>query len=110
MKFKFNYHGKNIEMDVDVCDNIFSKAMGLMFKKKSKPLLFVFKRQTDEAIHSFFCVPFIAIWFLNNKIVDEKIVNPWEISIKPKTKFDVLLEIPKNDNKFLEISRRHRNI
>jgi uncharacterized membrane protein (UPF0127 family) len=110
MKFEFNHKGKKEKLDVEVCDNIFSKARGLMFKKKSKPLLFVFNRPTREAIHSFFCVKFIAIWFMNNKIVDVKIVNPWKISVRPKQKFNKLLEIPFNDYNFEKISRRYRKL
>ena len=61
---KIKVKGKIIE--AKVCNNIFQQARGLMFKKNSKPLLFVFKNYKKRAIHSFFCKPFIAIWFNNN--------------------------------------------
>ena len=100
MIFKFKYKGKNIKLEVRECKNIFSKARGLMFRKKSKPLLFVFKNPTKQSIHSFFCRPFVAVWFYKAKIIDIKLVKPWKFFIKPRTKFDKLLEIPSNDPAF----------
>src|SRR3989344_3077944 len=70
--FGFNYRGKNIILNIIECRNIFSQSRGLMFRKKSKPLLFLFKKPVKISIHSFFCRPFIAIWFNKNKIVDVK--------------------------------------
>ncbi len=100
MKHNFNYHNKKIELDVELCKEIFSQGRGLMFRKKSKPLLFVFKTKKRRAIHSFFCKEFYAIWLDGDKIVDEKLVKPWIVSIKPKEKFDRLLEIPTNTETF----------
>ena len=71
-----------------------------MFRKNSLPLLFIFKKPVEFSIHSFFCNPFIAIWFLRNKIINIKLVEPHKFSIKPKQKFDKLLEIPSNFNNF----------
>ena len=92
--FKFNYKGKEKNLNVKVCDNVFSQASGLMFKRKSKPLLFIFKTKKRRAIHSFFCKPFIAIWFDGEQVVDVKRIRSWKFSIKPTEKFDKLLEIP----------------
>jgi len=104
--FGFSYHGKKIHLDVKKCNTILKKTRGLMFRKKSKPLLFIFKKPVKQAIHSFFCLPFIAVWFNGNRIIDMKIVKKWEISIKPQEKFDKLLEIPSDNPWFLLISRR----
>jgi len=65
-----------------------------MFKKNSLPLLFVFKNLKIRGIHSFFCRPFIAIWFNEDEIVDVKVIRRWKPFIYPKEKFDKLLEIP----------------
>ncbi len=100
MKFKFNYKGKDFEIDVKECKNVFSKARGLMFKNNSKPLLFVFRKSEKRSIHSFFCLPFFAIWFDGERIVDVKLIKSKKISIKPKEKFDKLLEIPSNSEAF----------
>jgi uncharacterized membrane protein (UPF0127 family) len=103
--FKFKYKEKVINLDVEICDNVFSQARGLIFKKKSPPLLFVFKKPTKMRIHSFFCKPFIAIWFNGDKIIDLKVVRKSKFSIRPKERFDKLLEVPNNVldfNEFLD--------
>ena len=100
MKFEFNFKNKDFELDVEKCEDIFSRARGLMFRKESKPLLFVFKKLGRRSIHSFFCLPFIAIWFAGERIVDVKLIKYKRISIKPKERFDKLLEIPSNSEVF----------
>lgn len=104
-KFNFVFRGKKFNIDVQECKSVFSKMMGLMFRKKSKPLFFIFSRETSESIHSFFCVDFIAIWFDKGKIVDVKLVKPWKINIKPPCRFDRLLEIPSNNKDFGELKQ-----
>lgn len=102
MKFSFIYKGKKISIEVEECKSVFQKARGLMFRKKSKPLLFVFKKPVKTSIHSFFCKPFVAIWFDGNRIIDVEIVKNWKFSIKPRKKFDRLLEIPSSDDNFFK--------
>lgn len=102
MKFKFNYKKKKFEIEVEECRSFFSKFKGLMFQDESKPLLFIFKKPTRQAIHSFFCVPFIAIWFDGNEVVEAKLIKPWKYFIQPKKKFDKLLEIPSTTHFFRE--------
>jgi len=103
VNFSFNYKGKKFNIDIKECRSIFSKTHGLMFRRKSKPLLFIFNNSTSESIHSFFCVPFIAIWFDGKKIIDIKYVKPWKFYVKPSKKFDKLLEIPINGKNFNQI-------
>jgi len=81
-------------IEAEVCDTIFKRARGLMFRKNPKPLFFVFKKPTRQPIHSFFCQPFKAIWLNNGKIIEDKIVNPYKFSVKPRQDFTELLEIP----------------
>lgn len=85
-------------LEVEECRTAFQKARGLMFRKKSKPLLFVFKKPTRQSIHSFFCRPFKAIWLINGKVIDEKTIEPFSISVKPKEKFTQLVEVLLNGN------------
>ncbi|MGV8152504.1 MAG: hypothetical protein ACP5OG_05475 [Candidatus Nanoarchaeia archaeon] len=94
MKFNFNFKGKKFSLEAEECKTLFSKARGLMFRRKSKPLLFYFNKEVLEPIHSFFCKPFIAIWFNKNKIVDVKSIKKWKPYIVPRAKFDTLLEVP----------------
>lgn len=93
---KIKIKGKIIE--AEVCDDVFSRARGLMFRRKSKPLLFIFNEPARQSIHSFFCPTFKAIWINKNKIIDEKIIKPFSLSVKPKRSFTHLVEIPLKDN------------
>ena len=94
--YNLKIRDKKISLKVKLCNTFFSQISGLMFKKNSLPLLFIFKKPKKISIHSFFCKKFIAIWFLGDTIVDMKIINS-------KNKFDKLLEIPSNNPKFKEI-------
>ena len=109
-EFNFNWKNKNINLDVCVCDSVFSQASGLMFRRHSLPMLFLFKCVKRRAIHSFFCKPFYAIWFQRDKIVDEKLVYPWKLSISPERSFDKLLEIPVADAIKLGIVEKQRKV
>ena len=100
VNFSFKYKNKKFNIDVKECRTVFQKMSGLMFRKKSSALLFIFNKLVNEPIHSFFCVEFIAIWFNKGKIIDIKLVKPWKISIKPTGKFDKFLEIPSNNKNF----------
>ena len=95
----FLYKGKKFLVDVVVC-NSFGKFLGLMFKEreKARALLFDFKRPTKMKIHSFFVFfPFVAIWLdEKNKIVDFKVIRPFNFAISSKKPFKRLVEIPLN--------------
>lgn len=93
---KIKIKGKTLR--VKECRSIFSKARGLMFRKKSKPLLFIFKKPTRQSIHSFFCPIFKAIWMKNGNIIEERIVRPFSLSVRPKKPFTHLVEMPLGDN------------
>ncbi len=78
----------------EICDTVFKRARGLMFRKDSNSLLFLFKKETRQPIHSLFCKPFKALWMRDGKIIDEKNVRPFKLSVIPKEKFTELVEIP----------------
>jgi uncharacterized membrane protein (UPF0127 family) len=109
-----HFGGKKIELFAEEC-NIFEKGIGLMFSKREKAriLLFRFKNEQKIRIHSFFVFyPFIAIWLdKQGKIIDMKIVNPFLPHISHKGLAVALIEIPINQKnkeitKFLTKSRR----
>ena len=104
--FIFKFKGKLFKIKAKECKTLFSKMLGLMFKKNSPSLLFYFSEEKSEPIHSFFCVPFVAVWFKKNKLVDIRLIKKWKAIILPESPFDKLLEIPINDFNFKEISRR----
>jgi len=94
---KFELNGKKYSIkNFKILKNIFQKMRGLMFRKKdfNTPLLFVFSKPGKYAIHSFFCRKFIAVWMLDLKVIDVKIVKPYKFSVTPERKFNLLLEVP----------------
>jgi uncharacterized membrane protein (UPF0127 family) len=92
-KITYFINKKKYSIKVKICDTLYSKFCGLMFKKNSPPLLFIFKKNKTLSIHSLFCKPFKAIW-LNDKMKAKKIiiVKNWKLNISGEGKY--LLEIP----------------
>lgn len=103
--FKFKIDNKNFSIKCKECNTLLSKLIGLMFKKKSMPLFFRFKKLKKISLHSFFCVEFIAIWFNKNKLVDIKLIKPWRLYVSNDKKSDGVLEIPENIKEFKIISK-----
>lgn len=92
-KFAYNEKGKEKIIEVRVCRSLLSKFLGLMFRKKSPALLFVFKKSKKLSIHSFFCKPFKAIWLdEGRKVVKVEDVEPRKLNVLGCGKY--LLEIP----------------
>ncbi len=91
--FTYLSNNKKKTIEVEVCKSLWSKLSGLMFRKESPPLLFVFNKEKQLNIHSFFCKPFVAIWLNKNKeIIKKKHVSPWNSCVSGRGKY--LLEIP----------------
>lgn len=91
--FTYYLNNKKQSIRVKECRSIWSKFSGLMFKKNSPPLLFIFNKEKTLSIHSFFCKPFRAIW-LDKKRKSTKSVDilTWRPNISGSGKY--LLEIP----------------
>lgn len=99
MKAKLKFNGKEVVIEDMIRASGLKKFTGLMFKdKEAKALLFEYK----GVIHSFFCKPFLAIWLNQGKIVDYKLVQPNQLSVKLEKEFDSLIEIPFN-NKYADV-------
>lgn len=80
-------------IQVKECKSTWSKFSGLMFRKNSPPLLFIFNKEKALSIHSFFCKPFRAVWLDKNKKVTKSVdVFNWKPNISGSGKY--LLEIP----------------
>ena len=92
-KITYKIKGKKYSIEAKICKSFWEKLSGLMFRKQSPPLLFVFNKKKMLSIHSLFCRPFRAIWLDDNmnssKVVD---VKTWKLDISGKGKY--LLEIP----------------
>lgn len=105
-KFSFYLNGKKKDVKVKKCESIFSKTLGIMFQKNPIPHLFIFKKEKNLAIHSFFCVPFIGIWLdKNKKVTAIKKIQPFNLHISRRGMY--LLEISKKD--FLQLKNRKKS-
>jgi uncharacterized membrane protein (UPF0127 family) len=93
MDFEYFIKNRKFRLKVLECKSFLSKARGLMFRKKSLPLLFIFNKEKEIRIHSFFCKPFIALWIdKNHKTTKIKKISSWRLNLTGIGKY--LLEIP----------------
>ena len=104
VSFRFKLKNKLFNINVKECISLWSKFSGLMFKNKSPCLLFVFNKNKNLCIHSFFCKPFIAIWFNSDKEIT-KILNISEKGINFCGFGKYLLEIPQSDENYLKMTK-----
>ena len=84
--------GKNAEF----CTSSFSKARGLMFSKKPKILIFIFKKEKIVPLHMFFVFfPIDALFLDKRKRIIEIKDNfmPFKY-YKPKNKSMYIIELP----------------
>ena len=97
-KITYFVDGKKKEIEVKLCDTILKQFAGLMFRKNSPPLLFIFNKEKKLSIHSWFCKPFTAIW-LDDKMHSTQIlgIDNWKTNINGKGKY--LLEVPRTTAK-----------
>lgn len=97
-KISYVDDGKRKSIEVKTCDSVLDKFFGLMFKKSSPPLLFVFNKQKRLSIHSLFCKPFIALWLDDKMNVTKKQkISNFGLNFSGNGKY--LLEIPISDGK-----------
>ncbi len=101
---------KNERIKCKVMSSFYERARGLMFRSKATCLFFEFEEgRIRNAIHSFFCPTFLAVFAdRRKKIVDKKIVFPFHAFIVPKKKFKFLLEVPISLNKNFKIGSKLR--
>jgi len=115
MEISFKYKKRKINFKVKKC-GLFGRVCGLMFRRRESALallLFDFKKPRKFEIHSFFCPVFLAVWLDDkDRIIEKRVVQPWQISISPKKKFCKLIEIPLNTKykKLLHLSSRVRKV
>jgi len=88
-----------IELEIELADTHFSKARGLMFRRKlDHALVFLLDSETilGATIHSFFVFfPFDIVWLDNGrKIVDMAVVRPFRLFVAPKKRARYFLELP----------------
>ena len=88
-----------IELATELADTHFSKARGLMFRRRlDHALVFLLDSETvlGAIIHSFFVFfPFDIVWLNNDrKIVDMAVVRPFRLFVAPKKRARYFLELP----------------
>lgn len=89
-----------------MADTMLKRAIGIMFRKKlTKPLVFPFSSEQIISIHSFFCIPFDAVFLDKNKRVVELNGNVKPFSfITTKRKSHYLVEMPAGSIEKFKIS------
>jgi uncharacterized membrane protein (UPF0127 family) len=92
-KVNFYFGKRKVSIECEVANSSLKRAIGIMFKKKFKPLLFEFGKVQKISIHSFFCQPFIAI-FLNSRkrVVQIEKIRPFSLFTSRPAKY--LIEMP----------------
>jgi uncharacterized protein len=93
-----------------VCNSIFSKALGLMFSKKSDDLalIFIFEKEQLVPLHMFFVFYSIDVIYLDKdkKVVEiKKSFNPWEF-YNPKNKSKYVVELISGKAKDITIGNK----
>lgn len=101
MKISVNFNANKLLIDVKNTGFI-RRGLGLTFRTRdTKNLLFEFSRGVTwqgnlTSIFVFF--PFLALWLDDkNKVIDFRVVRPFEFCIKQKKKFRKIVEIPLNN-------------
>ncbi|MEM0475829.1 MAG: DUF192 domain-containing protein [Candidatus Norongarragalinales archaeon] len=91
-----------------LAESLFSKAKGIMFAAPTfTPLLFDFGREArlSNAIHSFFCPAFDAVFLDSQKRVTQTtVVRPWRFLV-PATPSRFLIELPLGEAKRLGLKK-----
>ena len=90
--------GEVLVNKVTFCKSIFSKAFGLMFRKKlkDKAWVFVFDEMQAGPLHNFFVFQKIDVLFLDEK---KRVVELWQgfkpfTCHKPRRKAKYVIELP----------------
>jgi len=105
MEFEFFISNKKTKLEVKPCKSVISKFCGLMFRKQSPPLLFIFNNEKTINIHSLFCRPFVAIWLDKDKKPTKIVeIKPWKTNISGKGIY--LLEVLEDDSSYYKIMKR----
>ena len=81
-----------------VCKNIFSRTLGLMFSRKQKSLIFIFKKEKIVPLHMLFVFYPIDVLFLDKdkKVVEIKEnLRPFKF-YTPKNKALYIIELSQN--------------
>ena len=81
---------------IEKCDSFLKQLRGEMFRKKIKPLLFIFNNERIMRLHSWFCFGKIDLVFLDKNFKVVEIKKGWKnwSFYTSKNKCKYLLELP----------------
>ncbi|MEM4255435.1 MAG: DUF192 domain-containing protein [Candidatus Norongarragalinales archaeon] len=86
------------------------KTIGLMFKRKAFSLLFEFDSEgvKRNAIHSFFCPVFDAVFLDSRKrvVCVFKRIKPWRLFVTPSKPAFFLIELPPGGSAKVRVGQR----
>jgi len=100
--------GKKTLWQADEADSLAKKALGIMFRKKFRPMLFEFDAAATlkNSIHSMFCPEFDAVFLDAAKRVTEvRRVKPFSFLV-PSKPAKYLLEVPAGAAKSVKAGTR----
>lgn len=100
--------GKKAEAEMEIADTPIMRTVGLMFRKKIVPMLFVFEQEGIYPIHSYFVRgKFDAAYISKGKVVVEvfKSIAPNTPLVMPKKKALWLLELPPSLSRLIGIGK-----
>lgn len=85
---------------LEYASNFYKRLIGLMFKNKIKPLLFIQKtsKRQFSSIHTFFMKKTIDILYISkdNKILEYVTLPPWKMYTPKNNQIKYIIELPKN--------------
>ena len=99
---------ENLLMDCAVARTYFQKAMGLMFKQKIEPLIFIFEKEKMHRFHTFFMLKTIDMIFLDSQgiVVDKRTARPFIPHITPKKPAKYVIELPAGYGTKIKLGQR----
>ncbi|NPA86255.1 MAG: DUF192 domain-containing protein [bacterium] len=92
---------------VELAESFYKKALGLMFRKDFDGLMiFIFRKPCKQSFHTMFMrFPIDIFFFLGSELKEYYLaVPPWRI-IRPKNKYNVVVEIKHGKFSLEEVQR-----
>ena len=95
-KIEVRYKNKTLDIDVKRLRK-WEMGIGLMFRtRKTKNLLFAFNKDKFISLTACFVFfPFLVLWLDDeNRVIEKRVIYPFELRIFPKKSFRSIIEIP----------------
>ena len=98
----------NILMDCKIARTCFQQTMGLMFKQKIEPLIFIFEKEKKHRFHTLFMFKTIDMIFLDSHgiVVDKITARPFIPHITSKKPAKYVIELPAGYKTKIKLGQR----